>query len=286
MTRVILPLVIHFPIINVMSRSRKWCFTINNPNDWDTCDLEVLKANAQYVIIGRETGVEGTPHWQGFCYFKERKSLIQVKAYVPRAHLEPARGTNEQAITYCKKDGDWSEWGSVPTGPQGQSNKWKTVLQLARSGDIQKIEEEYPAIFLRYHSKLLGLYKPERPIILELLTNEWWYGATGTRKSRELWREYPNHYQKSLNKWWDGYQNEEVVAIEEWSPKNECTSSQLKIWADRYPFTAEIKGGTLQKIRPKKIIVLSNYTIEECFNNSQDLDPIKRRFKVKHFISL
>lgn len=76
------------------------------------------------------------------------------------------------------------------------------------------------------------------------------------------------------------------MAIEEWSPKNECTSSQLKIWADRYPFCAEIKGGTLQKIRPLKIIVLSNYSIDECFENSQDLEPIKRRFKVKQFLTL
>jgi len=36
-------------------------------------------------------------------------------------------------------------------------------------------------------------------------------------------------------------------------------------------------------IRPKKIIVTSNYTIEECFPNVQDHLPLKRRFKVKHF---
>lgn len=267
-------------------RSRGWCFTINNPTGWDTADIEKVIEQSQYLIKGNETGENGTHHWQGYVYFKERKSFNQLRTWLPRAHIERQRGTNIQAIEYCKKDNDFQEWGTPPSGPSGQSNKWKEVLSLARSGKLQDIEDKYPAIFLRYHSKLLSLHKPEHPIILDSLENEWWYGDTGTGKSRELWRLYPNHFQKSLNKWWDGYNGQEVVAIEEWSPKNECTSSQLKIWADRYPFCAEVKGGTLQKIRPLKIIVLSNYSIDECFVNSQDLDPIKRRFKVKHFISL
>lgn len=267
-------------------RFRGWCFTINNPTGWDDIDLERLAEFATYVIRGKEKGEEGTDHYQGYVYFKEKKSLLYVKEFIPRAHLESQRGTFDQAIDYCKKDGDWEEWGDRPSGPAGQKQQWRDVLQLARSGKMQEIEDNYPAIFIRYHSKLCSLVKPERPIILEVLENEWWYGETGTGKSRELWDRFPGHYQKSLNKWWDGYTNEDVVAIEEWSPKNEVTSSFLKIWADRYPFSAEIKGGTLQKIRPKKIIILSNYTIDDCFVNSQDLGPIKRRFKVKHFITL
>ena len=109
-------------------------------------------------------------------------------------------------------------------------------------------------------------------------------GPTGSGKSRLLWEQYPNHYHKQLNKWWDGYNDEETVAIEEWCPKNECTGSQLKIWADRYPFSAQIKGGTLLKIRPTKLIVLSNYEMEECFPNEADLLPLKRRFTIKRFI--
>lgn len=267
-------------------RSRGYCWTINNPTEWDRIDIQQLIAEAQYVCYGEETGEEGTFHYQGFVYFSNKKSFQQIKTILPRAHIERQRGTCDQAIDYTKKDGNWHEWGDRPRGGSGQTNQWKEVLQLARSGKLQEVEDKFPAIFIRYHSKLLSLCKPERPIILDTLENEWWYGETGTGKSRELWDRYPDHYQKSLNKWWDGYQNQDVVAIEEWSPKNEITSSFLKIWADRYPFSAEIKGGTLQKIRPKKIIVLSNYTIDECFANTQDVGPIKRRFKVKHFITL
>lgn len=269
-----------------MARSRGYVWTINNPTGWDDSDIERLIAEAQYVCYGKEQGDEGTPHYQGYVYFTNLKSFLQVKNLIPRAHIEPQKGTCDQAIEYCQKDGEWKEFGQRPVGPKGQKNKYKACIELARAGKFQEIEDQYPGIFLRLHSKLLSLRRPVDNPIIEVLVNEWWVGKTGTGKSRRLWAEFPNHYSKSLNKWWDGYEYEDVVAIEEWSPKNECTSSQLKIWADRYPFTAEIKGGTLQKVRPKKIIVLSNYTIEECFPNSQDLEPIKRRFKVVNFASL
>lgn len=267
-------------------RSRGFCFTLNNPTGWDESFFDYLVANAQYVIRGIETGQSGTPHWQGYVYFKDKKSFDQVRDLIPGAHIEKQRGTFDQAIDYCKKDGNFQEWGDRPSGPSGQKNQWKEVLRLAKSGQLEEIENRYPAIFIRYHSKLCSLYKPEHPIILQVLQNEWWVGATGTGKSRTLWDQHPLHFQKPLNKWWDGYAGEEVVAIEEWAPKNEVTASFLKIWADRYPFTAEIKGGTLTRIRPKKIIVLSNYTPEQCFSNEEDLLPIKRRFKIVHFASI
>lgn len=248
-------------------------------------DVERLADSAQYVCYGKETGEEGTPHYQGYVYFSTLKSFLQVKQLIGRAHIEKQRGPIDKAINYCQKEGDYKEFGSRPYGNSERKSKWKEILELARKGAMQEIEDKFPSEFIRYHSRLSGLHKPERPIILDVLENEWWVGPTGSGKSRELWQSYPSHYQKSLNKWWDGYNYEEVVAIEEWAPKNEVTASSLKIWADRYPFTAEIKGGTLQKIRPKKIIVLSNYTIDQCFQSAEDREPIQRRFKVKHFFS-
>lgn len=88
---------------------------------------------------------------------------------------------------------------------------------------------------------------------------------------------------KRINKWWDGYKRQEVVAIEEWSPEAKLTAQSLKQWADHYPFQGEIKGGSMQGLRPRKLIVLSNYTIEQCFDRVEDRDPILRRFKVIKF---
>lgn len=266
------------------ARSRGWCFTLNNPGLADDLDIEELKEVATYVIIGKETGSEGTPHYQGFCRFQHPQSFQRLKDLLPRAHIEVQRGTAQQAAEYCKKDGNFEEFGEPPkSGAQTTKEKWRKVIALAEEGKMDEIKDEYPGIYVLHRPKLLALRK--RPtMILNDLVNEWWVGPTGTGKSRKLWADYPDHYPKALNKWWDGYDNEEIVAIEEFNPEaGKYLAHFMKIWADRYPFSPEIKGATIKKIRPKKIIVLSNYTIQQCFERSEDCLPLLRRFKVVEF---
>ena len=274
---------VHFSSGDMVNGAKGWCFTINNPTFDDEFELEALKLDADYLVTGKEVGSEGTPHIQGFVIMKTPSTLVRMKQHLSRAHLEQRRGTAKQAADYCKKDGDFEEFGELPTSAAEKTKEmWKNCITWAENGELDRIKEEYPGTYLRYLEKLRSLARPKVSILPEL-ENEWWYGPTGTGKSRKLWRDHPDHYAKQLNKWWDGYDGESVVAIEEWAPKNECTASLLKIWADRYPFPAEVKGGKLHRIRPTKLIVLSNYSIEQCFTNVEDLEPIRRRFKVIHF---
>jgi len=51
------------------------------------------------------------------------------------------------------------------------------------------------------------------------------------RKVQTALELYPNHFRKDQNKWWCGYRGQEVVAIEEASPKTmEHLASRLKQW--------------------------------------------------------
>ena len=60
----------------------------------------------------------------------------------------------------------------------------------------------------------------QKPAILDgELTNEWHYGDTGTGKSTHVRTKYPDAFIKSNDVWWDGYQGEETVIIEEFGPK-------------------------------------------------------------------
>lgn len=263
-------------------RSRGWCFTINNPTGWDDAEIDSLKRASEYGIVGKETGESGTPHYQGFVRFTHATSFTRIKGILSRAHLEPQKGSIHQAWEYCQKDGDFETWGEIPEPKRNTKERWKFIIDRAERGDLAGIRDQYPGEYFRYYDRIRS-FRRRVPDILDVLDNEWWWGPTGTGKSRRVWEEHPGHYGKQLNKWWDGYEDEEVVVIEEWAPKNEMTASNLKIWADRYPFNAEIKGGQLKKLRPKKIIVTSNYSMEQCFEKEEDLGPIKRRFKAVHF---
>lgn len=163
-----------------------WCFTINNPTGNDEWEIEALKTQCEYLVVGRERGEEGTPHLQGFVILETKKSLRQMKQILTRAHLESRRGTVKQASDYCKKDGDFTEYGNLPiTAAEKTKEMWKTVIRLAETGQMEELKEAYPAIYLRYLEKLRSLSRPQLTILPEL-TNEWWYGPTGTGKSRKL----------------------------------------------------------------------------------------------------
>lgn len=101
-----------------MSGAKNWCFTLNNYTENDENLLELLFQNGHvnYIVFGREIGEEGTPHLQGFVQFKKKLRLRQAKSFIsPRCHLEPMAGTATQASMYCKKDGDFQEFGNMVT---------------------------------------------------------------------------------------------------------------------------------------------------------------------------
>jgi len=265
-------------------RSLGWCFTLNNPDGSD--DFERLSKDAHYLIAGRETGDEGTPHFQGYCYFKTKKSLKQMKVYIPRAHWETQRGTFEQAIEYCKKDNDFLEFGTPPMSRKRQGEKgkeyWDEQLSLAKKGRIEECDSKLQLTHMSALLKVVSYYAP-MPDDLDECSNLWYYGTTGTGKSYKARTENPGHYLKMCNKWWDGYKNEDVVIIEDFDKKHaDHLGHHMKIWCDRYAFPAEIKGAKLN-LRPKTIIVTSNYSPSEIWTDPQTLDPILRRFTIKHF---
>lgn len=268
----------------VTPRSRAWVFTLNNYQPYHEELLQRIRC--QYLVFGREVGESGTPHLQGYIYFTNAKKLHQVRALVPGAHLEVRRGTHAEAREYCIKDGNIFEKGEPPMDILEKLNlmsskaqaKWAEIHSLAKKGKVEDIATEYPKEYCLHKPRLESLYDPKNSPMEGELLHEWWVGPTGTGKSKTLWELYPDHFSKGINKWWDGYKHEDVVAIEEWSPDHHLTTQSLKKWADRYPFPGEIKGGNMTRLRPKKIIVLSNYTLEQCFPRSEDLSPLKRRF--------
>lgn len=256
--------------------ARNWCFTLNNYTPEE--EESVQNLDCKFLVYGREVGEELTPHLQGTIGFKGNKRLSAVKGLIPRAHWEQTRDVTK-SIQYCKKDGNVFEKGEVPmtksqAAKKGVEERWA----LAKAGKFDQLPPE----FIRAYMTCYTYGQGKVPNLTEL-EHEWWYGDTGTGKTRKAREEYPDAYIKEPSTaWWDGYDGQEVVIIDDFDKYQVKQGGDMKRWLDHYSFQAPYKG-SMRMIRPRKIIVTSNYHPDEIWEDRQTREPILRRVHVVRF---
>jgi len=267
-----------------MFRSRNFVFTCNN---YLPSHIEMLThVDCRYMAYAYEIGESGTPHLQGFVCFDSGKTTSAVIKKLPGCHVEVMRGTIEDSLAYCSKENELVERGERPMSQkkkgETEQQRWKDMRIAAEEGRLDDIDPQIRFMHPRTVEYHRNKHLRERP--LEDTTEKmlWYYGKSGTGKSRKARSENPLAYLKMCNKWWDGYQDQDVVLIEDFDMNHKVLCHHLKIWADRYPFPAEIKGGSMV-IRPKVLIVTSNFHPNEIWEDPRDLEPILRRFRIHHF---
>lgn len=110
----------------------------------------------------------------------------------------------------------------------------------------------------------------------------WIAGPSGCGKSTIATTKFGAYYFKDKTKWWDGYNGEDTVVCEDVDISWKDCFAYFKIWSDKYQFNGEVKGGTVA-LRPKRIIVTSNRTLEELLElmgwPKDDYVPYTRRFR-------
>lgn len=266
-------------------KSKHWCFTINNYTIYDTVQIaDFADEQTSYLVIGKEVGDDGTPHLQGYMVFKQKKRLTQVKKLMPRAHLEIkyVKSTPSQSSQYCMKDGDYIEQGTLPLSKeQSITRRWIDAYESAKEGAFEDIPKD---MLIRYYHSLKRIEQdnPIKQLRLKKTRNVWIVAPTGYGKSYYARKKYPDFYDKSPNKWFVGYKGESVIICDDFGPV-QCRylGWYMKRWGDVYPFPMESKGGG-KMIRPRHIIVTSQYTINECFEDPETIAAIHRRYKTKH----
>jgi len=261
-------------------------FTLNNY----TAEEEEALLQSQghkYLIFGKEVGVEGTPHLQGYVMWPSLKSISQMKKFIPRAHFESQRGNFKQAIEYCKKEGKFVELGTPPLDPvssglKGSAKRKAKNLAVLHSNLLGLVEEgiisinEVPVI---KKAKLI-LEQEGDAVETNTVRGEWIYGPPGTGKSHQARTQYPEAYIKAQNKWWCGYAGEEVVILDDLDTN--VLGHYLKIWADKWKCYGEVKGGKVA-LKHTKFIITSNYHPDKLWEEDTALrDAIIRRFKFTH----
>jgi len=265
---------------DIIKKYRNFCFTMNNYEDTILVDSIACK----YIAYSKEVSSTGTPHLQGFICFENATSLGSVITKMPGCHISTMNGSLRQNELYCSKENDLIERGVKPLSndDKGRCNqlRYKRAYDNAKIGNFDAIDADmmtrhyntYKRIHIDYHIK---------PAPLPEVTGLWIHGPAGVGKSNWVFKTYPDHYIKSRNQWWQSYQLEDVVCLDDLGYTDSSKLiSYLKDWGGQYPFQAETKGGSMQ-IRPKLFIVTSQYSIENLYRGDADtIAALKRRFTI------
>lgn len=119
-------------------QTKYWCWTLNNYTEQEVADIAgAVEANAAaYICYGEEVGSGGTPHLQGYLELSKRSRLSGAKKVpgLSRAHFEARRGTQEQAVKYCQKDGTFTEFGSLFQTSQGKRTDLEDAVAAIKDG--------------------------------------------------------------------------------------------------------------------------------------------------------
>lgn len=265
-----------------MSRLINFCFTINNPTDQDFEALYEFAENlTNYMIVGEEVGQQGTPHLQGYAELKRKMTFNKLKSvFLPliSPHIEKRKGSQKQAIEYCKKEGTYEEYGTRKK--QGERNDIKEITKMIKVDKISSLKDIIPECSnfqsLRIAEKLLPIYESKRnskPFVYYL------YGETGTGKTRLaysiLGEECYSH--TDTGKFFNGYDGEENVLFDDFRKHSFQFNFLLRL-LDRYPVSIEVKGGARQ-FKGTLIVITSDGPPEEIFCG-KDLSQFLRRIDV------
>lgn len=302
-----------------MSTSRYFAFTLDNYTKEQEEKIQkyaIENTNVLHLLYGYETApTTGTPHLQG-CFCLKNKSKCQSeknKILIKELHIESCKKVYEANLNYCKKSGQIWQYPSEFIRENIKENKqtYAKAIELAKEGRFEEIDAEKR---LKYDNQFKKIFIENKECQNMFFNNEhgnffnefnlFMHGPTGTGKSfridmilfilNKFWELYCKDrnidykplrkYNKSRNKWWDDYTGEEICVLEELEPDwCQLSASNLKTWFDQYVFSGEIKGSSIQNIRPTFWIITSNYSLRELFTDKegklkeQDYNPIKRR---------
>jgi len=270
-------------------RNRRFVLTVNNYNDGDIECFRtfVSRPGRKYCCFQRERGSNGTDHLQGYVVFGDKVARSVVASIWPRAHIEVARGTEDQCVAYCSKvddtsvPGTFEEFGQRGVGQGARTDVHSFVKAIADGKSGRDLLEEFPEEFLRYNGgcNIMRIYAKRRDFKTQVY---WLWGGTGTGKSRWANFQYPEAYWKSpVHKWWDGYdpRSHDAIIIDDFR-RDFATFAELLRMLDRYPYSVECKGGTIE-FSARVVVITTQFPPEITWHgqSGENIGQLSRRIE-------
>ena len=138
-------------------------------NNYTDEHVSILRSIAEtpsvrYLIFGREVApTTNTPHLQGFVIFDRAQRHSYLRNRLNGVHTELTRGSSQAAATYCKKEGDFEEFGDFPDeqGKRTDIEKFTGWVQefIELNGRIpsqREIATNHPTTFVKYSKACLA----------------------------------------------------------------------------------------------------------------------------------
>lgn len=264
------------------TQARTWVFTVNNYTEEDIKWVMGIECNK--ICCSKEVGESGTPHLQGAVTFRRKYTLGQLKKYHETAHWEVALAA--QDFNYCKKAGSEvlrDECFKV----QGKRTDIEDIREGLEAGDdikqvLKKARSMASVNFAKAWFTEMAEHLPKGTKIQV----HWYYGTSGCGKTKRV-LDNADPYIPLSYKWWDGYNGQDAVLLDDLRP-DWCTPSQLLRLLDpyRYQYRVEVKGGSRPLIATKMYIT-SPWHPEDFWKDIQE-DPkqlIRRIDLLVHFRS-
>ncbi len=275
-----------------MAAYRNVCFTLNNPVDMVMFDDEEM----EYLVYQEEISESGTYHLQGYCEFKNRPRQNKAKALLGgnEVHLEPRRGTQKQAIDYCKKDDSrvahtepYEEGTPRTQGKRMDLEGFKNeVMEGARLRDLLDDHWGVIARYPKFYQTLMALNRPIRPDDANIHVTLH-YGDTGLGKTRAVMDEFganPEFYRTPLTNgtmWFDGFDGHKIVLLDDFGGSTSHVSLCFVLrLLDRYPVVVPSKGGHTWWL-PDAVHVTTNLLPKTWYkweNRGEQNKALARRF--------
>jgi len=257
---------------------KKFCFTLNNyTQDEENEIYEFCELKAQFAVIGHETGENGTPHLQGFINLTKQVRFNAVKKVMPRAHLELAKGTDQQNLAYCTKQDKEPYILGEPQSSGKRNDLKKTCDKVKEGKPISQVALECPETFVKYSrgiKELAALIQKPRNVNDPPL-RIWLYGKAGVGKTRLAYDVLKRNeiFIKDGTSWWSGYENQQCILVDDFD--GHWPFRDLLRFLDRYPYKGQIKGGSVEINSP--IIIITCEFPPQHFWQGNELDQVTRR---------
>ncbi len=277
-----------------MTQKRNWCFTLNNPTNADQEFFNEIENGGEwthiitYIILQEEKGVDGTVHYQGYIELKKAVRLSRMKTlFGDRYHFEARRGTQAQAIAYCKKaesrlaNGFVWTYGSPKRG--GTAGKFSDVVTALKNGmDIEEAEDQFTEHFVMWKDKLQDYALKIKGIRNWATDIHIYVGKSGTGKTYTAQHEDEDYYvvpwPMGGRWWWPGYTGQNTVVMDEF--RHQIKLDVMLKMMDRYDWHLESKGRNFH-FCSKKIIITTNIDPKDWYPHIEKSkkEPLARRIR-------